>query len=140
LPLLLRSWKPRTTAPGHAAALDGPNALLAYGDGLSLLPLAVPEFLATLPDKQVREFLPRWQKAQTQADDPVKRLVVDVLLEAAHRRLGQTALADEAGKRLTANPARADLLGDKDVAGLVQSQREMPLTLEALRQFTAMLH
>lgn len=138
LPFLLRSWKPRTPA-GPAAPLMIPNALLAYGDGLALLPLAAPEFLADLPDKQVRRLLSCWQEARALADDDVKRLVVDVLLQAAHQRLGHTAEAAEAGRRVGANPVRVELLGDKGIAGLIQGLRDAPGALEVLRQFTASL-
>jgi hypothetical protein len=115
------------------------NALLAYGDGLALLPLAAPESLAGLPDMQVRDLLARWQQARALADDDVKRLVVDVVLEAAHRRLGQTTAAAEAGRRIAANPVRVELLGEKGIPGLIQGLRDAPAALEALRQFTAAL-
>ena len=49
--------------------------MLAYSDGLSLLPLFAPEFLAGLPDKQVGDLVPRWQKLRPSADDDVKRRV-----------------------------------------------------------------
>ncbi len=138
LPLLFRSWKARTPA-GPAAPLVVNNALLAYGDGLALLPLAAPEFLAALPVKQVGHLLPRWQKARTPADDDVKRLVVDVVLQAMHQRLGQAAEGAEAGRRVAANPVRLELLGDKGVPGLVQGLRDAPATLETLRQLIAPL-
>jgi hypothetical protein len=135
LPDLLRSWKARTPDAGRAAALDGPNALLAYGDGLALVPLAAPRFLAGLEDGQVRSLLPRWQKARALADDDVKRLAVDLLLEAGHRRLGQAEKAGEIARRLSGNPARAELLGDKGVDGLVENLRQAPAAVEALRQW-----
>jgi tetratricopeptide (TPR) repeat protein len=138
LPLLLRSWKPRTPAE-PAAPLVINNALLAYGDGLALLPLAAPEFLASLPEQQVRHLLPRWQEALALADDDVKRLVVDVVLQGMHQRLGQTAEAAEAGRRVTGNPVRVELLGDKGVPDLIQALRDAPAALENLRRLTAAL-
>ncbi len=137
LPLLLRSWKPRTPAGGPPAALAANNALLAYGDSLALLPLAAPEFLAGLPDKQVRGVLARGKEARALAEDDVKRLVVDLLLQGAHQRLGQTAETAEAARRLAANAVRGELLGDKGVAGLIENLRVAPAMLEALRHLVA---
>jgi hypothetical protein len=133
LPLLLRSWKPRPPA-APAAPLAVNNVLLAYGDGLSLLPLAAPEFLANLPEEQVRLLLARWRQAQPLADDNVKRLVVDMLLQAAHQRLGQSAESVEAGRRIAANPVRGDLIGE-GVPALIHNLREAPAALEVLRNF-----
>src|SRR5262249_52759467 len=80
LPLLLRAWKPRTRTDGPNQQV---NLILAYSDGLSLVPLFADDFLAHLPEKQVRSLVPRWQKLRPSADDDVKRLGIDLFLEAA---------------------------------------------------------
>ena len=135
LPLLLRAWKPRPrTNPRQQQA----NLILAYSDGLSLLPLFVPEFLAGLSDKQVRSLVPRWQKLRPAADDDVKRLGIDLFLEAAARRLEQPDEQRAAAGRIAANPARKDILGDKGVPGLVEGVRSAPEAFEQIRQMAAM--
>ncbi len=123
LPLLLRTWKPR---PANSPALQQVNLVLAYSDGLSLLPLFAPEFLAGLPDKQVGDLVPRWQKLRPSADDDVKRLGIDLFLEAAAHRLGRNDEQEAAARRISANPARNDILGDKGVSGLIAGVRITP--------------
>ncbi len=123
LPLLLRTWKPRTQLhPPQQQA----NLILAYSDGLSLLPLFAPEFLARLSEKQVRSLVPRWQKRRSAADDDVKRLGIDLFLEAAARRLHQPDERQAVAHRLAANPARQDILDGKGVAELLESVRRAP--------------
>jgi hypothetical protein len=129
LPLLLRAWKPRVQSnTGQQQA----NLILAYSDGLSLLPLFSPEFLAKLPEKQVRSLVPRWQKQQAAADDDVKRLGIDLFLEAAARRLGQTDEERAAAHRIAVNPARQDILGDKGVTEFIDGVRHAPKYLAEL--------
>jgi Tol biopolymer transport system component len=134
LPLLLRTWKPRK--PNAAQIMRNPpgNLVLAYSDGLSLLPLFASEFLKTLPEKQVRDLMPRWEKQQAAADDDVKRLGLDLFREAAARRLGQHAEAQSATRRIAANQARNDFLGDQGVAGMIQVVRSAPEFFEMMRQ------
>jgi hypothetical protein len=129
LPLLLRAWKPRAQSnPRQQQA----NLILAYSDGLSLLPLFAPEYLAGLSAKQVRSLVPRWQRLRSIADDDVKRLGIDLFLEAAARRLGETDLQRETSRRIVANPARQDILGDKGVAELIDDIRSAPTFLADL--------
>ncbi|MGH7173279.1 MAG: hypothetical protein ACRELG_23605, partial [Gemmataceae bacterium] len=136
LPLLLRTWKPRPQAnPRQQEA----NLILAYSDGLSLLPLFVPDFLGGLSEQQVRSLVPRWRKQQSAADDDVKRLGIDLFLESASRRLGQPDQQQAAARRIAANPARHDLLGDKGVPGLLEGVRSAPEAFEQIRQMTTML-
>jgi hypothetical protein len=71
------------------------------------------------------------------ANDDVKRLGMDLFLAAAQRRLGENAETEAA--RVSANPTKGVLLADKDVAGLVQALREAPATVEAARQWAALL-
>ncbi len=131
LPLLLRTWKPRPhTAPVQQQA----NLVLAYSDGLSLLPLFAPEFLAGLSDKQVRGLVPRWRKLRSDADDDVKRLGIDLFLKAAADRLGAKDEQQAIARRIAANPARQEILGDKGVAGLIEGVRNAPEFFEGIRQ------
>jgi hypothetical protein len=131
LPGLLRAWKPRTAGAGP---LNSSDAMLAYGDALSLVPLFCLAFLEGLPKNQVRALQSRWHKAHALADDDPKRLVIDLLLAAAYSRLGDTKAADEAGRRVVANPMKIALVGETDIAGFVQALREAPAWLEGLRQ------
>lgn len=131
LPLLLRSWKPR---PQTQANQQPANLILAYSDGLSLLPLFVPDFLAGLSDRQVRSLVPRWHKLRPAADDDVKRLGIDLFLEAAAGRLGQTEEQRAAAGRIAINPARNVLLGDKGVLGLLEGVRSASQMIEEMRQ------
>jgi hypothetical protein len=144
LPLLLKSWKARV---GGSPPAQGTNTLLAYGDGLSLVPLADPRFLAGLTEGQVRDLRFRWVMARDLADDDVKRLVVDLLLEAGLRRLGQDGLADTVGKRIAANPERG-LIGNMAaegapghtrIEGFVGGLRQAPEQVAAMRRFLELL-
>jgi hypothetical protein len=134
LPLLLRTWKPR---PQTGAPQQQANLVLAYSDGLSLVPLFAPAFLAQLSDRQVRELVPRWEKLRPTAEDDLKRLGIDLFLEAAARRLGQHEAQQAAGQRIAYNPARNDILGDKGVSGLIEGVRMAPEFFEGARQMMA---
>ncbi|MHB1423984.1 MAG: TolB family protein [Gemmataceae bacterium] len=129
LPLLLRAWKPRTQPNNNQQPA---NLILAYSDGLSLLPLFSPEFLARLSEKQVRSLVPRWRKQQAAADDDVKRLGLDLFFAAAAQRLGRSDEQQAAILRIAANPARQEILGDKGVAELIDSVRGAPKVIAEL--------
>lgn len=131
LPLLLRAWKPRTPSnnPQQPA-----NLLLAYSDGLSLLPLFSSEFLGRLSDKQVRSLVPRWRKQQAAADDDVKRLGIDLFLAAAAPRLDRHDEQHAAILRIAANPARSEILGDKGTTELIESVRAAPKVFAELHE------
>jgi hypothetical protein len=134
LPGLLRAWKPRgPSSPAQQQA----NLILAYSDGLSLLPLFAPKFLAGLSEKQVRSLVPRWQKLRGSADDDVKRLGTDLFLQAAADRLGQPHEKQAAADRIAANPARQEILGEKGVAEFIEAVRTAPKMFAQLRD---MLH
>jgi hypothetical protein len=130
LPLLLRTWKPRSrSGPPLAQA----NRILAYSDGLSLAPLFSTDFLAHLHEQHVRELVPRWEKLRGGVDDDVKQLGIDLFLEAAARRLGRNIEAQAAVQRIEANPVRNEILGDKGVSGLIESVRGAPDVFESIR-------
>lgn len=130
LPLLLRTWKPRIQRNSFQQQA---NLVLAYSDGLSLIPLFAAEFLAGLSEKQVRALVPRWQKLRGAADDDVKRLGIDLFLQAAAQRLKQPHEQQAASLRIASNPARSDTLGDQSVAEFIASIRDAP-------KFFAQLH
>lgn len=129
LPLLLRVWKPRVQSNVRQQQA---NLILAYSDGLSLLPLFAAEYLAGLSEKQVRSLMPRWQMLRSSADDDVKRLGIDLFLEAAARRLEKTDEQRAAARRIVANPARQDILGDKSAAEFIDVIRSAPKVLAEL--------
>lgn len=134
LPLLLRTWGPARSA---TIPHDWANAVLAYGDGLALLPLADADFVSGLEVRQVRSLLARLEKLQVLADDDPKRLVVDLLLAAAYRRLEDGPAAKQAEGRIAHNPASPALLGNDGVPGLIHSLRSAPEMIEQLRQLAA---
>lgn len=123
LPLLLRTWKPYI--PNNPSQQQG-NLILAYSDGLTLLPLFAPDFLSLLSEKQVRALVPRWQKLRLSANDDVKRLGIDLFLQAAAQRLNQANEEQTATARIAANPARRDILGEKSVAEFIADVRRAP--------------
>jgi hypothetical protein len=134
LPLLLRTWKPRRQP---IPAQDSANLILAYSDGLSLVPLFASEFLAGLSENQVRDLLPRWEKLRPSSDDDVKRLGMDLFLEAAARRLARKELQQEAARRIAANPVRNEILGDEGIEGLIASVRRAPEMFASTQQMMA---
>ena len=136
LPLLLRTWKPRTQP---LTGQNSANLILGYSDGLSLVPLFASEFLAELSDEQVRDLLPRWEKLRPSADDDVKRLGIDLFLEAAARRVDRKELQREAARRIATNPARKEILGDEGIDGLITNVRKAPEAFESTRQTIAAL-
>jgi hypothetical protein len=121
LPLLLKAW-PSAAGP-RPDGLDFRTFLL-----WDLLPLYAPEFLARLPERQLREATPRWQALRTGAGDDETRLLIDLFLEAAQRRLGREAERLEVVGRIAGNPARAKLLPAGGVPELLRQVR----TLHAL--------
>jgi hypothetical protein len=136
LPLLLPEWKQGSAGQQQGdQTLNVISQLLSYGDGLSLLPLCAPEFLASLPRQQVRELIPRWQKLRATAADDVSRLVIDLFLQAAAQHLGHAEEQQEAARRLAANPARTVILGEKSLIEFIASIRALPEMFEAMNNF-----
>jgi hypothetical protein len=123
LPLLVKAWNPVPT--GKLKDLSEAQGLLLVVGSWSLLPLDAPEFLARLPEAQVRNLLPRWQAVREQSQDPVVHLGVDLFLAAAHERLGQSQERDAVAARIRDNPARSELLPEDGVPGLIQKVRKL---------------
>jgi hypothetical protein len=126
LPLLLKLVKP--------APPDKPYTPLAIPGALSLLPLCSTEFLKSLPDDQVRALSARWRHLQTDADTDDKRLAVDLLLSAAHGRLGEADARQAAAQRVAANPASERWLGKQDVDGRIKGLRDLPAALAGIQK------
>ncbi len=119
LPLAWETWKAEEAAvtgagqPPHAN--HGANFVLPVVCGLSLLPLACPEFLAGIPDESLRETLANWETRRPQISDDVPELVIDLFLRAAHRTLGDAELASECEARIAASPTGQSALGTKTI-------------------------
>jgi hypothetical protein len=122
-------------------AASGPNGqlpqlALPLSSLLSLLPLCSDEFLAKLPDDAVAKLADRWTELRPRASSDQTRLGVVLLLEAAERRLGNTATADALAAEIRANPAGSALTPDSvaEFIKLLRSLRDAPnLLLPGLR-------
>jgi hypothetical protein len=91
----------------------------AYAGGFTLLPLFVPDFVAGLPDDQVRALAPRWEALRAAAHDDFSRLAADLVLDAVYRRLGLEEEQREVAGRLGAERAAArDVPWAQDLTGL----------------------
>jgi hypothetical protein len=132
MPLLLKVWEPRPADKLGVTDNAFPDVLLPAG--LTLLPLYSPEFLSGLSDDQVRALAPRWEKLRPQARDDATRLGIDLFLENAARRLKDEARRQQAALRIEKNPARGQLLPAGGVPELIESLRQLPGQLEALRK------
>jgi hypothetical protein len=135
LPLLLKMRPPQER--GTSRNQTDSEAALFPAAFLTLLPLYVPEFLASLPDDQVQALRLRWLTLREQAADDRTRLAVDLFLSASAQRLRHDAEQREADQRIEENPARAQLLPREGVAGLIKQVHELPVQLEALQQLVA---
>ena len=113
--------------------LSHPTALAA---DLALLPLADPDFVATLAREQVQALVPRWEALGLRARDDPSRLTADLFLEAAYQKLGRENEGREAAARATDNPARAAYL-PQGVAERVKEVRQMAAAMETLRELFA---
>jgi hypothetical protein len=127
LPLLLRVWRP--TPAGQTPAAIDLRVFLIW----ELLPLYAPAFLAQLPEQHLRELTPRWQALRAQASDDETRLLIDLFLEAAQRRLGHEGERQKIAEQINTNSARMKLLPEGSVAGLLKQAREFPALLQGLR-------
>jgi hypothetical protein len=92
-----RSEEPRTPQAWQDSFQE---LALTLGGGSAVFPLCVPEFLAGLPDEQVRRLMARWRELQTKATDDVSRRVLDLALWATYERLGMQKEKEETRKRL----------------------------------------
>jgi hypothetical protein len=126
-PLAWQMWK------GEAAARAGndkstpanatENFVLPIVGGLSLLPLAYPEFLAAIPDETLREALAAWQARRQEVTQDSPALSIDLFLRAAHLTLGNADESRESEERIKANPMGQSFLGGKPVVEALQEFR-----------------
>ena len=67
-----------------------------------------------------------------------QRLWLDTMLQSAHQQLGQTAEADEAGKRIAGNPESLDAQHGKNVIALIVEVRQSAAQMEAISKMLKM--
>src|SRR5262249_4522925 len=72
-PLLTKVLKP-APAGGRRDFMDT-TTLAEFVEELALLPLGASEFLSQLPDKQLQDMRPRWEKLQARANDGSRPLL-----------------------------------------------------------------
>jgi hypothetical protein len=71
--------------------------------------LGAPEFLARLPDKQLQDMRPRWEKLQANAND-VSRPLLDLVLHGLYQALGREKERQAVATRLKNRPPGSTLL------------------------------
>ena len=121
-PLLIRLEKSRPSGAGQEFFdLEWVNDLASM---LSLLPLCAPEFLAKLPDAQIRAMAGRWKSLREKATTDQARYQIDLILAAAYKRLGRDKEYRETAERLQSTNATAQrFLSSTDISEAVKSLR-----------------
>jgi hypothetical protein len=94
----------------------------------ALLPLCDPEFAKSSSLEQTRMSLARLHELREGAGSDMQRAWLDILIRAAHQRLGQIEAADAVTKRLAVNPAQFD------VSTRIKEARQSAAQMEELRQ------
>jgi hypothetical protein len=134
VPLVLRLGQ---TAQGSTGLDSHPKGLLLTLAGLALLPLCAPEFLAELPEGQVWELSSRWRELSDRARcDDVVRVGIDLLREAACRRLGW-AEREALVPRIQENPARSEMPGGEQSSRIIAAARDRAAVLAFLQRTVA---
>jgi hypothetical protein len=115
----------------HAAAPPGSgpadwNDLLVTGlGGLALAPTLRADFLAGLPEEQVRKLIPRWRALEAQVKDDTGWHAIDLFLHAAFGRLGLEQAKQAVARRFTQeHHGSADLLDEKKMAEAMEKMRQ----------------
>src|SRR5262249_54081588 len=80
-----------------------PTTLTEFVGGLALLPLGASKFLVRLPDTQLQEMAPRWQRLQAQAGHGLRPLF-DRILHGLYQALGREKERQEVAARLKHQP------------------------------------
>ncbi len=106
-PLLTTMLKP-VPASGRRDFLDSTTLAELVGE-LALLPLGASEFLSQLPDKQLQDMRPRWEKLQAKANDG-SRPLLDLVLHGLYQALGREKERQETAARLKNRPAGSIVL------------------------------
>jgi hypothetical protein len=129
-PLVQDVWEAEEAArigAGHAAnANAGENFVLPIVGGLSLLPLAHPEFLAGIPDHSLREALAVWEVRRPEISADLPALFVDLFLRAAHLTLGNSEQASECEARIGSSPTGKSTSGGKTIDEVLRAFRAGP--------------
>ena len=80
-----------------------------------LMPLVMPEFVATLPDAQMEGLAAAWNLEREGARDNYERLALDLVLHTAAGRLNLPGEKEKCQQRLADNPLAKGLLDEKHV-------------------------
>jgi len=135
LPYVLKNWKPNTN--GQIDWFGQDESGLESFTVLALAPVTALDFVNTLSVEEVRNLEPRWTKMRAGVEKAVPQLGLDLILRAAHDRLGQNKEKMEAAARIDKNPARAQLLtpeADKNpVAALRKAIADYGQFVQSLR-------
>jgi Tol biopolymer transport system component len=122
-PLLTTVLRP--VPAGRQRDFLDPATLAEYVGGLAVLPLGASEFLSRLPDKQLQDMKPRWEKLQAKANDG-NRSQFDVVLHGLYQALGREKERQEVAARLKNRPAGSLLPVDSEVGkGIVTLHKQM---------------
>jgi hypothetical protein len=103
LPNLLRVWKEEDGS--EFSLLGSGQKILPACALVAFAPLATPDFLGALPDGAVRRLADGFTAGRAQAAHGGARLAIDLVLRAAHGRLGQGEAARQADARVRAGSA-----------------------------------
>jgi hypothetical protein len=122
LPYALKNWKPNTN--GQIDWFGQDESGLVSFTVLALAPLTALDFVKTLPVEEVRKLQPRWTEMRAGVKEDAPQLGLDLVLRAAHDRLGQDKEKKEAAERIEKNPARAQLLTPEADKNLVAALRK----------------
>ncbi len=87
-PLLFKVLKDRPDAGSTAESDSMQQTVIALFADAVLQPLTSPEFVAGLPENDVRKLLPRWEALGSKAKTAQSQRLVDALLQAGRKRLG----------------------------------------------------
>jgi len=124
LPLLLNR-NAFHTAPAPQDVLrqlfDGGDAWIAR---LAVLPLCDATYMKHLSAEEARRHRVRLEELRQTADSDANRLWLDLMIETACRRFGDTASATAAAQRVRDNPAELEAGRGKDPAALVNQLRQ----------------
>jgi Tol biopolymer transport system component len=107
LPFVLKNWKPK--ANGDIDWFGQDESGLVSMSVLALAPLTIPDFVKTLPAEEVQKLIPRWLESRASVKHEGPQLGCDLILRAAHDRLGHEKEKKEIADRIDKNPARERL-------------------------------
>jgi hypothetical protein len=101
-PLLTPMLKP--VPAGESRDFLDPTTLTEFVGAGALLPLSASEFLSRLPDRQLQDMLPRWEKLHAKATDG-SRPLLDFVLHGLYQTLGREKERQDVAARLKDLPA-----------------------------------